>query len=53
MSGSERTLAATITLSGRAGQWRVSDYGEVAPVEIWALETLLHVQYERLDWILQ
>ncbi len=41
---------ATITLSGRAGRWRVSDYGEVAPVEVWALETLLHTQYERLEW---
>ncbi|WP_386068955.1 DUF6438 domain-containing protein [Tahibacter sp. UC22_41] len=41
---------ATITLSGRAGRWRVSDYGEVAPIEVWALETLLHAQYERLEW---
>lgn len=41
---------ATITLSGRAGRWRVGDYGEVAPVEVWALESLLHAQYERLHW---
>jgi hypothetical protein len=23
---------------------------KVAPVEVWALETLLHAQYERLEW---
>jgi hypothetical protein len=39
-----------VTLRGRAGVWRVGDNGEVAPVELWALHSLLHVQYERIAW---
>lgn len=39
-----------VTLSGREGSWRVLDYGEIAPVEVWALASLLHVQYERIVW---
>lgn len=31
--------------------WTVLDYGQVAPVEVWALETLLHDTKERQDWV--
>lgn len=41
---------AIIRVKSKNGVWRVSDYGEVAPPEVWALETLLHIYREKVEW---
>ena len=41
---------ATIRASSNGSSWVVSDYGRVAPVEVWALETLLHTFQEKSEW---
>lgn len=50
MAGWTDDYWATITLHGYADSWQVTDYGEVAPIEVWALERLLHSEYERIAW---
>ncbi|MBN8741829.1 MAG: hypothetical protein BGP24_07015 [Lysobacterales bacterium 69-70] len=50
MAGWTDDYWVTITLRGHADSWQVTDYGEVAPVEVWALERLLHSAYERIEW---
>lgn len=42
-----------IAVVSRSGDWRVSDIGEVAPVEVWALEQLLHGIYLSTEWAAQ
>lgn len=41
---------AEIAVASPHGDWHVSDYGEVAPVEVWALEQVLHGIYLAADW---
>ncbi len=41
---------AIIRASSRSGSWTVSDYGRVAPVEVWALEMLLGNLKEQIEW---
>jgi hypothetical protein len=41
---------AIIRASSKDQSWTVSDYGRVAPVEVWTLETLLHVFKEETEW---
>ena len=40
----------TITVMDSQGGWSVSDYGQVAPPEVWALQQLLFRQYATLRW---
>jgi len=39
-----------IRANSKGKVWEVSDYGRVAPVEVWALETLLHTFKEQNEW---
>ncbi len=41
---------AVIRATSKDQTWVVSDYGRVAPVEVWALETLLHTFREQNEW---
>ena len=41
---------AIIRATSKDQTWTVSDYGRVAPVEVWALETLLHTYREQSEW---
>ena len=41
---------ATIVAEGADGTWRVSDYGQVAPVQVWVLEQMLHSYQESTEW---
>ena len=50
MAGWTDDYWATITMRGHWDSWQVTDYGEVAPIEVWALERLLHGEYERIEW---
>lgn len=50
MAGWTDDYWATITMRGYADSWQVTDYGEVAPIEVWALERLLHSEYEQIKW---
>jgi hypothetical protein len=44
-----------VKISATAGgdSWTVSDYGQVAPPEVWALEELLHATYQNTEWELR
>ena len=42
---------AIVRASSGDETWTVSDYGRVAPVEIWALEVLLHSFQESSEWV--
>jgi hypothetical protein len=39
-----------IIATGGRGTWEVSDYGQVAPPAVWALEELLHSTYQATTW---
>ncbi len=41
---------AIISAKSSDGTWSVSDYGEVSPIEVWALARILHDFKERIDW---
>jgi hypothetical protein len=43
---------STVIIRAKAkdGTWVVRDYGRVAPVEIWALESQLRAFKERIEW---
>jgi hypothetical protein len=41
---------AIIRVQAKNKAWTVTDYGRVAPVEVWALESLLHTFRERIEW---
>ena len=41
---------ATIRAKSKNQTWTVSDYGRVAPVEVWALEMLLQSFKEQNEW---
>ncbi|WP_457353770.1 DUF6438 domain-containing protein [Roseateles sp. P5_D6] len=41
---------AIVRATSKGETWSVSDYGRVAPVEVWALETLLHNFKEQGKW---
>ncbi len=43
---------ALMRARSRNQTWEVYDYGRVAPVEVWALETLLHSFKENREWTL-
>ncbi|WP_407353288.1 DUF6438 domain-containing protein [Luteimonas sp. R10] len=43
-------FGVTITAKTAHGAWRVHDYGQVAPAELWALEELLHHTRSDLQW---
>jgi hypothetical protein len=43
-------FGVTITAKTSDGVWRVQDYGQVAPAELWALEELLHNTRNDLEW---
>ena len=51
MAGWSDDYFAIIRAESRGGTWMVSDYGQVAPVEVWALETMLHVFKEHAKWL--
>ena len=40
----------SIELASKNSTWKVSDYGRVAPVEVWALEQILSQYKEKTDW---
>ena len=42
---------AIIRVRSNDQTWQVSDYGRVAPVEVWALELLLHDFREQIEWV--
>ena len=42
--------AAILRVESAQGQWCVSDYGQVAPVQIWAMEQMLHQFRGEIDW---
>lgn len=50
LAGWTDDFTVEITAASPQGDWRVSDYGEVAPVEVWALEQVLHAIYLSTDW---
>lgn len=41
---------AIMRVESAQGRWCVSDYGQVAPVQIWALEEVLHQFRGQIDW---
>jgi Domain of unknown function (DUF6438) len=41
---------ATITAGSYRESWTVTDYGEVAPMEVWALEQVLHLLRQDTEW---
>ena len=41
---------AIISAKSDGQTWSVSDYGRVAPVEVWALESLLDAYKSQIDW---
>jgi hypothetical protein len=41
---------AIIRAQAKSETWVVTDYGRVAPVEVWALESQLHAFRERIEW---
>lgn len=43
-------FSVTITAKTANGSWRVHDYGQVAPAEVWALQELLHGTRNTLQW---
>lgn len=42
--------SAIIRVQSEDGSWCVSDYGQVAPVQVWALEELLHQFRNQIQW---
>ncbi|WP_132145325.1 DUF6438 domain-containing protein [Luteibacter rhizovicinus] len=42
--------SAIIRVESASGSWCVSDYGQVAPVQVWALEELLHQFRGKIQW---
>ncbi|WP_152619974.1 DUF6438 domain-containing protein [Lysobacter sp. A03] len=40
----------TITATDSQGSWSISDYGQVAPPKVWALQQALFRQYATLPW---
>lgn len=43
-------LMVSIVVAGPHGAWRVTDFGEVAPIDVWALEQVLHAIYTNASW---
>ena len=41
---------AIITAESVDGKWTVSDYGQVSPIEVWALATVMHSFRESIEW---
>jgi hypothetical protein len=39
-----------ITAESSDGKWTVSDYGQVSPIEVWTLATVMHGFRESIDW---
>ncbi|MGB5850751.1 MAG: DUF6438 domain-containing protein [Rhodanobacter sp.] len=42
--------SAIMRVESDHGSWCVFDYGQVAPVQIWAFESLLHDFRQQIDW---
>jgi uncharacterized protein DUF6438 len=41
---------STIRATFNGQTWQVSDYGMVAPPEVWALEMILHMYRDKMEW---
>jgi hypothetical protein len=41
---------AIIRVTAGNKTWEVSDYGQVAPSEVWALESIAHMLKEQVEW---
>jgi hypothetical protein len=42
--------SAIVRVQSESDSWCVSDYGQVAPVQVWALEELLHQFRNQIQW---